>query len=137
LGVGHAAVALAAAKIAPRVNLGWLVFAAFLADFMLGIFAAQGLEQIHVPPDYASRHYLTFTSLSHGLVPLWSGARSWWVRLATQGSGVSRNFSGGLRFGRFALHSRRPVHVAGLPILGESFQARSRLVEEHAARRWR
>src|SRR5271167_4023045 len=71
MGVGHAAAALGAAKVAPCVNVGWLVFAALLADFLLGIFAMMGLEHAHVPPDYALRHYLTFTfPYSHGLVPL-------------------------------------------------------------------
>ncbi len=71
MGVGHAALALGAAKAAPRVNVGWLVFGSLLADFLLGIFALMGLEQAHVPADYASRHYLTFTfPYSHGLVPL-------------------------------------------------------------------
>jgi hypothetical protein len=71
LGVGHAAVALASARLAPRVNAGILVFAALLADFLLGIFALAGLEEAHVPSDYASAHYLTFTfPYSHGLLPL-------------------------------------------------------------------
>jgi hypothetical protein len=48
-GVGHAAIALGAARAVPRVNAGWLVFAAFLADFLLGIFAIMGFEQAHVP----------------------------------------------------------------------------------------
>ena len=71
MGIGHAAVALGASRAEPRINVGLLIFAALLADFLLGIFAALGLEQAHVPPDYASRHYLTFTfPYSHGLVSL-------------------------------------------------------------------
>jgi hypothetical protein len=51
--------------------VGLLIFAAFLADFLLGVFASFGLERAHVPPDFASRHYLTFTfPYSHGLLPL-------------------------------------------------------------------
>jgi hypothetical protein len=62
---------LGAARAAPRVNVGLLIFAAFLADFLLGVFALLGLEQAHVPADYASRHYLTFTfPYSHGLLSL-------------------------------------------------------------------
>jgi hypothetical protein len=85
MGIGHAAVALGAARVAPRVNVGLLIFAAFLADFLLGVFAFLGLEQAHVPADYASRHYLTFTfPYSHGLVflLLWGvllGALLCWV----------------------------------------------------------
>ena len=71
MGIGHAAVALGASRAAPRLNVGLLVFAAFLADFLLGIFGALRLERAHVPPDFASRHYLTFTfPYSHGLVSL-------------------------------------------------------------------
>ena len=61
MGIGHAAVALGASRAEPRINVGLLIFAAFLADFLLGIFAVFGLEQAHVPADFASRHYLTFT----------------------------------------------------------------------------
>jgi hypothetical protein len=122
LGVGHAAVALGAARLAPRVNLAWLVFAAFLADFLLGVFAALGLEHAHVPPDYASRHYLTFTfPWSHGLVPLlvW-GALLGWLVSRLQGPDRSRVFLvvGALVVSHFALDGL--VHVTGLPLLGES-----------------
>ena len=71
MGVGHVAVALGAAKVAPRLNVGWLVFAALLSDFLLGIFAFAGLEHASVPADYAARHYLLFTfPYSHGLLCL-------------------------------------------------------------------
>jgi hypothetical protein len=65
--------------------VGLLVFAAFLADFLLGVFAFLGFERAHVPADYASRHYLTFTfPYSHGLMflLLWGillGALLCWV----------------------------------------------------------
>ncbi len=75
MGVGHAAVALATAKVTPGVNVGWLVFAAFLADFLLGIFAMMGFERAHVPTDFASRHYLTFTFCSRGLTNRSPGKR--------------------------------------------------------------
>jgi hypothetical protein len=71
MGIGHAAVALGASRAEPRINVGLLIFAAFLADFLLGVFASFGLERAHVPPDFASRHYLTFDfPYSHGLLPL-------------------------------------------------------------------
>jgi len=54
MGVGHAPLALGAAKATPRLNVDWLVFAAFLADFLLGIFAWMGLESAHVPENYAA-----------------------------------------------------------------------------------
>ncbi len=71
MGVGHAALAAGAAKAFPRMNVGWLIVAAFLADLLLGIFAAMGLEHAIVPPDYATKHYLLFSfPYSHGLLPL-------------------------------------------------------------------
>lgn len=122
MGVGHAAVAIGAAKVAPRVNAGWLLFAAFLADFLLGIFALAGLEQTHVPPDYASRHYLTFTfPYSHGLVPLilW-GALFGFLVSRVQHDDRRRVFLlvGALVLSHFLLDGL--VHVAGLPVLGEN-----------------
>jgi len=51
--------------------VGWLVFAAVLADFLLGIFAGLGIEHATVPRDYAHKHYLLFTfPYSHGLLTL-------------------------------------------------------------------
>ena len=43
MGIGHVAVALGATRAAPRLNVGWLVLAALLSDFLLGIFATFGL----------------------------------------------------------------------------------------------
>ena len=121
MGVGHAAIALGAARLAPRTNAGWLVFAAFLADFLLGIFAALGFERAHVPADYASHHYLTFTfPWSHGLVPLliW-GALFGALVARFPGPGRSRVLLviGALVVSHFVLDGL--VHVAGLPILGD------------------
>jgi hypothetical protein len=122
MGVGHVAVALGASRAAPRVNVGWLVLAALLSDFLLGIFAALGLEHSTAPADYASRHYLLFTfPYSHGLLPLLLWATIFGVLIA----GLYR-----LDFKRiwvvvalvvlshFLLDGI--VHVAGLPILGEN-----------------
>lgn len=122
MGVGHAAVALGASRVAPRINTGILIFAAFLADFLLGVFGALGMEQAHVPPDFATRHYLTFTfPYSHGLVALtgwgllfggiccWMSRRDrvrvFWVIAA-------------LVFSHFILDGL--VHVPELPLLGQN-----------------
>ena len=122
MGVGHAAVALASARFAPRVNAGILVFAAFLADFLLGIFALAGLEQAHVPANYESAHYLTFTfPYSHGLVPLllWGMIFGAIVAIAqTKGRGAAFFICAGLVVSHFLLDGI--VHVAGLPVLGNS-----------------
>jgi hypothetical protein len=122
MGVGHAALALGAAKAAPRLNVGWLVFAAFLADFLLGIFAAMGLERAHVPPDYASRHYLTFTfPYSHGLVPLivWGAIFGFLIsRLQRTDRTRIAIVAAFVVLSHFLLDGL--VHVAGLPLLGEN-----------------
>ena len=122
MGIGHAAVALGASRAAPRVNAGILIFAAFLADFLLGIFGALGMEQAHVPPDFAARHYLTFTfPYSHGMVALivWGvlfGAIFCWVNRRDRG----RTFwvIAALVFSHFLLDGL--VHVPELPLLGQN-----------------
>jgi len=122
MGIGHAAVALGASRAAPRVNAGILIFAAFLADFLLGIFGALGMERAHVPPDYATQHYLTFTfPYSHGLVALvvWGllfGAICCWVDRTDR----VRAFwvMAALVFSHFILDGL--VHVPELPLLGQN-----------------
>jgi len=122
MGVGHVALALGASKAAPRLNVGWLVMAALLSDFLLGIFAALGLEHSAVPDNYAARHYLLFTfPYSHGLLPLivWAAifgflisrphrfdAKRIWIVIAL------------VVLSHFVLDGI--VHVAGLPIAGEN-----------------
>jgi len=117
MGVGHAAVALGASRWAPRVNAGWLVFAALLADFLLGIFAALGLEQAHIPANYSTGHYLTFTfPWSHGLVPLlvWGALLG---LLVSRGERRAFVVISALVVSHYLLDGI--VHVAGLPLLGE------------------
>jgi hypothetical protein len=122
MGIGHAAVALGASRAEPRINVGLLIFAAFLADFLLGIFAAFGLEQAHVPPNFATRHYLTFTfPYSHGMVSLllWGillGGSFCWLDWRDR----TRAFLvvAALVFSHFLLDAL--VHVPELPLLGEN-----------------
>jgi len=122
MGIGHAAVALGAARATPRVNAGVLIFAAFLAEFLLWIFAALGMEQAHIPPDFRTRHYLTFTfPYSHGMVALmaWGllfGAVCCWVDRQDR----VRAFwvIAALVFSHFLLDGL--VHAPELPLLGES-----------------
>jgi membrane-bound metal-dependent hydrolase YbcI (DUF457 family) len=122
MGIGHAAVALGASRAEPRINVGLLIFAAFLADFLLGIFAAFGLEQAHIPADFPSRHYLTFTfPYSHGMVSLllWGvllGALLCWLDRRDR----IRAFVviAALVFSHFILDAL--VHAPELPLLGEN-----------------
>jgi hypothetical protein len=122
MGVGHAAFALGASKAAPRLNIGWLIFAAFFADFLLGVFANMGLEQAHVPADYASRHYLTFTfPYSHGLLPLllWSVIFGLAVSLLQRVDRTKAFLAvAAVVLSHFLLDGI--VHVAGLPLAGEN-----------------
>ena len=72
---GHLAAGLVLKKMERRINLGWLFFAAMFHDFLLGILVLLGLEQIHIPANFAQTHYLTFTfPYSHGLAAsiIWS-----------------------------------------------------------------
>lgn len=122
MGVGHAAVALSASRAEPRINVGILIFAAFLADFLLGIFGAFGLEQAHIPPDFATRHYLTFTfPYSHGFVSLlvWGillGALL--CRLDRRNRKLGFFVIAALVFSHFILDAL--VHVPELPLLGQN-----------------
>ena len=121
MGVGHVAVALGASRAIPRVNVGWLIFAAFLPDFLLGIFAVLGLEHASVPDSYATKHYLLFTfPYSHGLAALV-------VWAAIFGFLISRGYAVDARriwlavalvvLSHYLLDGL--VHVAGLPLLGQ------------------
>jgi|SRR5579859_6748 len=121
MGIGHVAVALGASRAVPRVNVGWFVLAALLSDFLLGIFAALGLEHSTAPPDYAHRHYLLFTfPYSHGLVPLLLWAAIFGLLIA----GLYRfDFKRVWLVAALVVLSHfildGIVHVAGLPIAGE------------------
>ena len=122
MGVGHAALAVGASRFAPRLNVGWLVFAALLADFLLGIFAILGLEHSTAPPDFATHHYLWFTfPYSHGLaaMTLWAAMAAFLIaRLhpADRNQVVIVIF--GLVLSHFALDAL--VHEQGLPLFGEN-----------------
>lgn len=122
MGVGHVALALGASKAAPRLNVGWLVFAALLSDFLLGIFASLGLEHATVPADYATRHYLLFTfPYSHGLLALllWAVTAGFLISRAHRSD---RNrvlmVVALVVLSHFVLDGL--VHVAGLPVDGEN-----------------
>ena len=122
MGVGHIAVALGASKAAPRLNVGWLVFAALLSDFLLGIFGALGMEHATVPADYAARHYLLFTfPYSHGLLALllWATIAGFLISRA-YGFDRKRLFIvvAVVVLSHFVLDGL--VHVAGLPLAGEN-----------------
>jgi len=69
MGIGHVAVGLALKRADRSINVGWLIFAALLPDFLLGSFALAGWETYTAPADYAVSHYLLFTfPWSHSLL---------------------------------------------------------------------
>ena len=123
---GHLAAGLALKKMNRRISLGWLFFAAMFHDFLLGILVLLGVEQVHVPANFAQLHYLTFTfPYSHGLAAsiFWSAlgfgiayaALSRW----TQPERVSSALAICLAvFSHFVLDLI--VHIPELPILGDS-----------------
>ena len=122
MGVGHVALALGASKAAPRLNVGWLVLAALLSDFLLGVFTWIGLEHASVPEAYATRHYLLFTfPYSHGLLPLvfWAAAFGFLISRAYGIEGNRVWFVLALVvLSHYLLDGI--VHVAGLPLAGEN-----------------
>ncbi len=67
--LGHVGVGLALKRAAPSCNAGVLVAGALALDWLLGVFVLAGLEEVHVPADFARAHFLTFTfPWSHGLL---------------------------------------------------------------------
>lgn len=69
MGAGHYAAALMLQRADRRINAGVLFFCAIFADILLGVLVLLGVEEIHVPPTLAIRHYFEFNfPYSHGLV---------------------------------------------------------------------
>ena len=123
MGVGHVAVALGASRAAPRVNVGWLVFAALLADFLLGIFASLGLECATVPENYSAKHYLLFTfPYSHGLAALFVWAMLFGLLISRWHQVAERSrvwlVIALVVLSHFVLDGI--VHIAGLPLIGQT-----------------
>src|SRR5215510_8464977 len=68
--VGHLAVALAAKRTAPSVNLGWLMAGVTALDLVWPIFLLVGLERVTIAPGATAFTPLIFDSYpwSHSLV---------------------------------------------------------------------
>jgi membrane-bound metal-dependent hydrolase YbcI (DUF457 family) len=123
---GHLAAGLVLKKMERRINLGWLFFATLFHDFLLGIFILMGLEQIHVPTNFAQTHYLTFTfPYSHGLASsiFWSllafgityAVLSRWTSKERRQAGLVIALA---VFSHFVLDWF--VHIPEMPLLGEN-----------------
>ncbi len=70
--LGHAALGFAAKRAAPRVNLGWLLAAPYLADLLWPIFLLLGWERVRIDPGNTAVTPLDFVSYpwSHSLLML-------------------------------------------------------------------
>lgn len=68
--VGHLAVALAAKRAAPRVNLGWLMAGVTGLDLVWPVFVIAGIEKVRIVPGATAFTPLVFDSYpwSHSLV---------------------------------------------------------------------
>ena len=125
MGIGHFAAGLALKKAEPRLNAGWLVFGAYLSDFLLGIFVWLGVERYDVPADLAAKHYLTFTfPYSHGLAAdlLWSGVAGGLAFLGMTAPPSVRKRAAWIMAAAVLSHFLLDglVHVRGLPLWGEA-----------------
>lgn len=82
--VGHLAVALAAKRAAPRLNLGWLIAGVTALDLLWPLFLLAGLEHVRIVPGALPFTPLVFDSYpwSHSLVMafVWGGALAWLAR---------------------------------------------------------
>jgi len=121
--VGHLGVGLALSSRSRRFRLGALLGAAMLLDVLLGVFVLAGMEQVIVPANFATGHYLEFVfPYSHGLLNalIWAGitaalAGAGWLLL---GRGPPAAWvAGAAVFSHFLCDAVE--HVRGLPLLGE------------------
>jgi len=72
---GHIGIALAAARVEPRINVGIFAAAALLLDFLLWLFILFGFESVAIPVDFPRTHQPEFVfPYSHSLLAslLWS-----------------------------------------------------------------
>jgi hypothetical protein len=121
--VGHLGVGLALSSRSRRFRLGTLLGAALLLDVLLGIFVLAGIEQVVVPPDFATGHFLEFVFPdSHRLLGalIWAGitaalAGAGWLML---GRGAAAAWiAGAAVLSHWVCDA--VVHARGLPLLGE------------------
>lgn len=123
--IGHLGVGLALSSRSRRFRLGPLLGAAMLLDVLLGIFVLAGMEQVIVPANFATGHYLEFVfPYSHGLLSslLWAVitaalAGAGWL-LMGRGSAAAW-IAGAAVLSHFLCDAVE--HVRGLPLLGEGF----------------
>lgn len=87
---GHIGVALAAARVEPRVNVGMFCAASLLLDALLWLFVLLGWESVAIPADFPRTHQPEFVfPYSHGLIAsvAWSVVAGALVVVLHQGRG--------------------------------------------------
>jgi hypothetical protein len=91
--VGHLAVGLAAKRVAPRVNLGWLIAGVTALDLVWPIFVLAGIERVRIVPGATAFTPLVFAYYpwSHSLVMafVWGGVLAGLARAL----GVPRSYT--------------------------------------------
>lgn len=120
---GHIGVALAAARVEPRVSVGMFAAASLLLDFLLWLFILFGWESVTIPGDFAQSHQPEFVfPYSHGLFAsaVWSSAAGALVFLLSRSRAGERSrpalLVAGVVFSHWLLDAL--VHRAELPIAG-------------------
>jgi len=120
---GHVGAALAIGRAERRVNVGALVFAAFLLDFLLWLFILLGWESATIPADYTRTHQVAFVfPYSHGLIAAiaWSAIAGACMFVLRPGLFVARRrlglFVAAAVFSHWLLDAL--VHVPAMPLIG-------------------
>jgi uncharacterized membrane protein len=122
---GHIGVALVAARVEPRVNVGVLAGASLLLDVLLWLFILLGLESVVIPANFPHTHQPEFVfPYSHGLLAsvVWSGlagALVFAVRERRAGMQArSALVMSGVVFSHWILDAL--VHRPELPVIGSA-----------------
>lgn len=122
---GHIGVALAAARVEPRVNVGVLAVASLLLDLLLWLFVLVGFESVLIPSNFSQTHQAEFVfPYSHGLLAaaVWSalaGAVLFSLRKSSGGAEVRAAFViAGVVFSHWVLDAA--VHRPELPLMGNA-----------------
>jgi membrane-bound metal-dependent hydrolase YbcI (DUF457 family) len=122
---GHVGAAMAIARAERRVNLGVVVFAAMLLDFVLWLLALLGWESVVLPADFNNTHQPQFVfPYSHGLLAsmCWSllagGATFLWYPRLNRARLRAAALVSAAVFSHWLLDAL--VHAPELPVAGAS-----------------
>lgn len=120
---GHIGGAFAVARLERRVNVGALVAASLLLDFLLWLFILLGWESVAIPADFPRTHQPEFVfPYSHGLLAtvVWSGLAGaltfWLLPGRTSQKARSALLVAGVVFSHWPLDAL--VHRPELPVAG-------------------